>query len=196
MYLLSLSLMHGWLPFILMALHPKGHPCPLQMGVDWGRKSSLPRPGPREKGSRYSLGRRGGKTCPLWPSFRTPCGKHEGESLQHKKGIDGSGGELLGYRAKETQVPGSAGRSATDRPQPCPSGDLRPPLTCPTWVPQTIFCFFFSSHLTFLAVYQGCQGELVPCPDLGSPSRGKSILLGEQQEGPSAAQQPSEASFS
>lgn len=46
------------------------------------------------------MGRRGGKTCPLWPSFRRLCGKHEGESLQHKKGIDGSGGELLGYRLK------------------------------------------------------------------------------------------------
>lgn len=86
-------------------------------------------------------------------------------------------GELLELQGYSDAGPGSAGRSATNRPQPYPSGDLCPLLTCSARVYHTTFCFFLClSHLTFLAVYQGCRGELVPCSDLGSLSRGKSIL--------------------
>ena len=165
--------------------------------IDGERAASLGKGHERRKSGRYSLGRRGGRTCPLWPSFREPCGKHEGKSLKHKKGVDGRVGRgAAGLQGSSDAGPGSAGRSATDRPQPCPSGDLRPLLTCSAWVYHTIFCFFLClSHLTFLAVYQGCQGEHVPCSDLGSLSRRKSILLESRRQGPVLPSSPRKPAF-
>ena len=165
--------------------------------IDGERAATLGKDHERRESGRYSLGRRSGRTCPLWPSCRKPCGKHEGESLKHKKGVDRRVGRgVAGRQGYSDAGPGSAGRSATDGPQPCPSGDLCPLLTCSAWVYHTIFCFFLClSHLIFLAVYQDCQREHVPCSDLGSLSRGKSILLESRSQGPVLPSSPRKPPF-
>lgn len=117
--------------------------------IDGERAATLGKDHERRESGRYSLGRRSGRTCPLWPSCRKPCGKHEGESLKHKKGVDRRVGRgVAGRQGYSDAGPGSAGRSATDGPQPCPSGDLCPLLTCSAWVYHTIFCFSSACHIS------------------------------------------------
>lgn len=103
-----------------------------------------------------------------------------GKASSTGRGIDGWGGELLGYRAKEKQASGSAGRSAADRLQPCPSSDFSTCLTLSTLIPDhfLLFPFLVVSHLSCNLSRLICQGELVPCSGLGSLSQGRVHLVG------------------
>lgn len=109
---------------------------PSSGGCGLGENEQGPLQGPQEKGE-----------WPPWGGRRQdlPSVALIQEALQGawKEGAYSTGSGLMGQedRAAEKQVPGLAGGSAADRPQPHPSGDFHPLLTCPIWAHQAIFFF-------------------------------------------------------
>lgn len=93
-----------------------------------------------------------------------------------RKGIDEWGRELLGCHRETSALP-------LERP-------LSPALICPALVYQPIFCFFIFLQFIKIGRTSSCFAlALGVCP------RGKYNLLGDQEEGPSAAWLPPGASF-
>lgn len=133
-----LFFLHGWSLFF-----PQDASLALSRGVWTGEEQSAEARATREGSTWVQLGEVVAGLGPCGPHSGRTCGKQGREKLQHRKGIDSSGVGLGGWGwAEEKQVLGSVGRSAANRPQPCPSGALLPPLTCPALLHLTPLCFF------------------------------------------------------
>lgn len=178
--LLSLFTLHaGPFSFSFLWLFPKRPSLLSPQGCGLGERAASLGRGPEGRKKGCSCGRAAVDLPTVGLTGEALREVWKEQSPQHRTGIDRWGGHC---RPEEKRTPGSPAALPHTNLSSAPLVTSLPPMTCLTLVHQTIFCLW-----PFMQFIKVVMVSLCLALALGACPRGKYILLGDQEERPSAA---------